>query len=98
MDNDAQGYEADLIIRFQELLIARNAYWKIIGDEMGLDKPWEPDFKDDSDKYFICYLKDEIWKSNIKDCNRFLVFPTEKIRDEFYENFKDLIKGCKNLI
>lgn len=78
MDNDAQGYEADLIIRFQELLIARNAYWKIIGDEMGLDKPWEPDFKDNQDKYFICYLKDEIWRSNIRDCNRFLVFPTEK--------------------
>ena len=98
MDNDAQGYEANLIICFQELLIARNAYWKIAGKQMGLDKPWEPDFKDDSDKYFICYLKDEIWKSNIRDCNRFLVFPTEKIRDEFYENFKDSIKICKNLI
>lgn len=98
MDNDAQGYRADLIICFQELLIARNAYWEIAGEEMGLGKPWEPDFKDECDKYFICYLKDEIWKSNIRDCNRFLVFPTEKIRDEFYENFKDSIKVCKNLI
>jgi hypothetical protein len=98
MANDAQGYRADLIICFQELLIARNAYWEIAGEEMGLGKPWEPDFKDDGDKYFICYLKDEIWKSNIRDCNRFLVFPTEKIRDEFYENFKDSIKVCKNLI
>lgn len=81
-----------------KLIRCRNAYWKIAGEQMGLEKPWEPDFKDDSDKHFICYLKDEIWKSNIRDCNRFLVFPTEKIRDEFYENFKDSIKTCKNLI
>lgn len=81
-----------------KILICRDAYWKIAGEQMGLGKPWEPDFKDDSDKYFICYLKDEIWRSNIRDCNRFLVFPTEKIRDEFYENFKELIKNCKNLI
>ena len=39
MDNDAQGYKADLIIRFQELIIARDAYWKIAGEQMGLGKP-----------------------------------------------------------
>ena len=44
MDNDAQGYKAYLIISFQELIIARNAYWKIAGEQMGLDKPWEPDW------------------------------------------------------
>lgn len=72
------GYMCDELRILQKLLVCRDAYWKIAGEEMGLDKPWEPDFKDDSDKYFICYLKDEIWKSNIRDCNRFLVFPTEK--------------------
>ena len=98
MDNDAQGYEGDLIIRFQELLIARNAYWKIAGEQMGLSKPWEPNWKDDNDKYFICYLKDELWMSNIRDCNRFLVFPTKEMRDAFYENFKNLIENCKELL
>ena len=44
MENDASGYKHELIIRFQELLIARDAYWKIAGEEMGLGKPWEHDF------------------------------------------------------
>lgn len=26
-----------------KLLICRNAYWKIIGEQMGLGKPWKPD-------------------------------------------------------
>ena len=83
---------------FRELINARNAYWKIAGEQMGLGKPWKPDFKDDSDKYFICYIKDKVWKSNIRDCNKVLVFPTEGMRDAFYENFKDLIEECKEFI
>jgi hypothetical protein len=96
--NVAQGYKVHLIIRFQELLIARDAYWKIAGEQIGLGKPWQPDWKDDSDKYFICYLKDELWMSNIRDCNRLLVFPTAEMRDAFFENFKELIEICKELL
>ena len=98
MDNDAQGYKGDLIIRFQELLIARDAYWKIIGEEKGLDKPWEPVWTKDTDK-FVIYTHD-----NAIRLNRFLLghtvlaFPTKEIRDDFYENFKDLIEQCKELL
>lgn len=99
MDNDAQGYKADLIIRFQELIIARNAYWKIAGEELGLDKPWEPDWKDSSQqKYTIFYYQDEASLSKGPNVNRFLSFPTEEIRDIFYENFKNLIENCKELL
>jgi hypothetical protein len=87
-----------LINNFYKLLICRDAYWKIAGEEMGLGKPWEPDWKDDNDKYFICYLKDELWMSNIRDCNRLLVFPTAEMRDAFYKAFKDLIEYCKELL
>lgn len=87
-----------LINNFYKLLICRDAYWKIAGEQMGLDKPWNPDWKDDSDKYFICYLKDGLWMSNIRECNRFLVFPTKEMRDEFYNNFKELIEFCKELL
>lgn len=102
MDNDAQGYEANLIIRFQELLIARDAYWKIAGEQMGLDKPWEPNWKDTSQS------KHSIWFNNEGICiksNRIsyavqhiLTFPTSEIRDAFFENFKDLIENCKELL
>lgn len=92
------GYKEYQVALFQELLICRDAYWKIAGEEMGLSGSWAPDFKDNSDKYFICYVKDEVWKSNIRDCNKILVFPTEEMRDTFYENFKDLIKKCKEFL
>ena len=93
-----KSHNGMLLIYFQKLLICRDAYWKIAGEQMGLDKSWEPNWKDDSDKYFICYLKDELWMSNIRDCNRFLVFPTKEMRDAFCENFKELIETCKELL
>lgn len=93
-----EGYKASLIQDFQKLLICRDAYWLLAGEQRGLGKPWKPDWKDDSDKYFICYLKDELWMSNIRDCNRLLVFPTTEMRDAFLENFKDLIEECKELL
>lgn len=83
---------------FTQLLICRDAYWKIFGEEMKLGKPWEPDFNDNNDKHFICYVRDEVWMSYIKDCNKVLVFPTEEMRNIFYENFKKEIEICKKLI
>lgn len=97
-DDYVCGYKGVLLRKLQQLLTCRNAYWKIAGEQMELDKPWEPDWKDDSDKYFICYIKNELWMSNISDCNRFLVFPTAEMRDAFYDNFKDLIEECKELL
>ena len=97
-ENLCLGYAEDLLDKLQSLLICRDAYWKLAGEQMGLCKPWKPDFKDDSDKYFICYVKDEVWKSNIRDCNKVLVFPTAEMRDAFYENFKDLIEQCEELL
>lgn len=94
MDNDACGYKADLIIRFQELHIARDAYWKIAGEQMGLGKPWEPDWDNLSTNHeFI-----KIDKGCFTYSSRLLVFPTEEMRDAFYDNFKNLIENCKELL
>jgi hypothetical protein len=85
-----------------KLLICRTAYWKIAGEEIGLGKPWEPKFG----KYihysinFYSYQdsfvlhKGEYSSSD----NCILVFPLEEMRDVFYENFKDLIEQCKELL
>lgn len=81
-----------------KLLICRDAYWKIAGEEMGLDKPWNPDFSDDSTKYNIFSYENEIILNDNNWSNRVLVFPTKEIRDAFYENFKDLIEKCKELL
>ena len=101
MDNDAQGYKGGLIICFQELIIARDAYWKIAGEKMGLGKPWEPDFDNENeDKYGIFRSRNIIYKDTtcINPAPTWLIFPTEEMRDAFYENFKSLIEECKELL
>ena len=81
-----------------KLLICRDAYWKLYGEEMGLDKPWEPDFSNRSDFYVIITIRNEIRKEWTCDSNAILAFPTEKMRDAFYENFKEEIENCKELL
>ena len=83
----------------QNLIICRDVYWKIAGEEMGLGKPWEPDWTN-LDKLKYCIMVDVgefITTSKIRG-QQILTFPTEKIRDIFYENFKDLIEQCKELL
>ena len=95
-DEDYTNYELGLLGIFDSLWVlrfCRDAYWKLYGEEMGLDKPWEPDWNDEKqDKYgFYNEVKYTIINSAI------FVFPTEEMRDAFYENFKELIEQCKIL-
>lgn len=43
-DGKVEGYKSELLNNFQKLLICRDTYWKIYGEEMGLGKPWKPDW------------------------------------------------------
>ena len=76
-----------------KLLICRNAYWKIAGEEMELGKSWEPDYNDfnkTSSMYCLC------GKFGLSVINPFqFVFPSKEMRDEFAENFKKDIDSCK---
>ena len=81
-----------------KLLICRDAYWKIAGEEMGLGKPWESDWNDSTPKYTIVVIGNDIVKHYTFAQNFILVFPMEEMRDTFYENFKDLIGECKELL
>jgi hypothetical protein len=92
--------EAKLMDYFIGLKRCRDAYWKVYGEEMGLGKPWKPE---NPTKYYIFTIENngsDIIKNAITDKwrNRFLVFPTEEMRDVFYENFRYLIDGCKELL
>ena len=95
-----------LMNQFYQLLICRDAYWKIAGEEMGLGKPWEPDWKNSEEKrYSIVNIEGDInlpektlTKWILKVTNKILVFPTEEMRDAFYENFKEEIEICKELL
>lgn len=63
---DVKGYKNDLVAAFQNLLIYRNAWWKVLD--------WKPDPEDENEDGLI------------------LIFPTDRIKKRFYENFKDLIE------
>lgn len=100
MNNNVEGYRCDLVLLFQGLLIARDAYWKIAGEVMGLDKPWKPDWRDVKQlKFGIHTVENQIRRITLHVLkNLILVFPTEEIRDAFYENFKEWIEYCKKLL
>ena len=101
MTVDVPMHYSPLIINFTKLLICCNAYWKIVGEQMGLGKPWKHNYLKDANtiRYAIYNTGDEIVKLDGKLYrNYILCFPTEEMRDAFYENFKDLIEQCKEFL
>lgn len=88
----------NLINTFIKLKICRDAYWKIAGDEMGLGKPWEPDWDDPLPKYTIVVFGNNLLNHYTLAQNFILAFPTEEMRDVFCDNFNDLIESCKTLL
>ena len=93
-----KGYKSSLVQSIHQLIICRDAYWKIAGEEMGLDKPWEPDWNNVSDKHCIYFVSGEIWLTECQTRQCTLAFLTKEMRDAFYNNFKDLIEKCKELL
>ena len=95
------GHKGNLLIRFQRLLICRDAYWKIAGEEMGLGKPWDATYGCGEWGYWLGYsiIENKIFLQDSRILvNHTWVFPSAEMRDAFYENFKDLIEHCKELL
>lgn len=94
---DATEYEEqteDLIDAFIRLKVCRDAYWKIADN-------WKEERKEKSMHYVIqSTMLGEVVKVTLPNCiaNYLLDFPTEEMRDAFYENFKELIENCKELL
>ena len=89
--------EYSLSISFIKLKRCRDAYWKIAGEQMGLDKPWEPTIQDTI--WGITRSKDEVEKYSCHyGKTNLLEFPTAEMRDALFKNFKDLIEQCKELL
>lgn len=91
----AMGYKFDLLEKFQKLLLCRDMYWKIAGEEMGLGKSREPDWTSGKAFYCIYVSGNIIGKCKRYADNKIIAFPTKEMRNDFYENFKDLIESCK---
>ena len=94
---DGLGDNKELFESFIKLKICRDAYWKIAGEEMGLGKPWEPVLGENF-IYAIGICYGTIEKRMVTGGSGILLFPTEEMRDAFYENFNGLIEECKELL
>lgn len=58
---------------------------------------WKPDWKDENRKYTIDFYEDEIFSGDISSTPSILTFKTRELRDQFLENFRDLIEKLKPL-
>ena len=67
---------------------------------MGLGKPWEPDYTNTDEKKFSIWVDfGEIKLGGAFTTTQMVLsFPTEEMRDAFYENFKKEIEICKELL
>ena len=59
---------------------------------------WKPDWEDSYVKYILYYWGDDITKTHCTNARTLLSFKTQKLRDEFLENFRDLIETAKSLL
>ena len=73
-----------------KLLICRNAWWKKLG--------WKPDWNENSEKHCIGCNKYVVVGAKSIFANYILAFPTDEVRDQFIEAFKDLIEEAKELL
>ena len=87
-----------LLDKFKQLLICRDVYWKIAGEEMGLGKPWEPDWTTHDVKYCLINSGNKIRQSYECKVKRTFAFPTKDMQDAFDKNFGPDLDKCKELI
>ena len=82
----------------KKLNVCRDAYWKLYGEEIGLGKPWEPDWKNEDNKFIIQTYDNEVGCWSIVNTHRIFAFPTPEMRDAFKENFDPDIEICKEFL
>ncbi len=73
-----------------QLLVCRNAWWKQLG--------WKPDWEDNFGKFIIYKSCRKVKKGRTCNESHILAFPTEVIRDQFLDTFRNLIEEAKELI
>jgi hypothetical protein len=94
-----KGHNGKKLFVLQKLLICRDSYWQIAGEQMGLGKHWEPDWTNNyQKKWIINFYQGEINLTTGTNAHFVLAFATEEMRDIFYNNFKKLIEQCKEFL
>ena len=97
-DDDKMSLEK--MNELRKLVNARNAYWKLYGKENGLGGSWKPDYTNTSEKKFSIWVDfGEIKLGGAFTTTQMVLsFPTEEMRDAFFNAFRNDIEKCKELI
>lgn len=83
----------------KETTCAFVALWKLLSYRKAWIGDWKPDWTDKKQiKFVILRRENEIKKIKCWFISRSMSFPTEKMRNEFYESFKDLLEFAKPLL
>ena len=80
--------DAEAFVAFSKLLKLRKDW---IGD-------WEPDWNNDNAKYVIYCEHNKLTKDTAFCVSSVLSFPSEKMRDEFFDYFENLLEEAKTLL
>lgn len=80
--------DVEAFAAFSKLLKLRKEW---IGD-------WQPDWEDGSEKYVICRYENNISTNTVLNAAYCLSFPTEEMRNEFLQCFRDYLEQAKTLI
>ena len=89
-------WKDELLGSLQKLLICRDAYWKVAGEEMGLGKPWEPSGNEYC--FIISRSCGEVYLYSSAGDSEPFEFPTQEMRDAFKKNFDPDIEICKEFL
>ena len=88
----SSGYKDAFIKTIHDLVICRDAYWKLADN-------WMPDHKDiKKKKHCIVTRYDKVSVATTTGTSRLLEFPTSEMAEAFYKNFKADIEFCKEFI
>lgn len=79
---------AEAILALCQLIQLRDCY----------NNGWQPDWKTFGDKYCIIIEQDKVKSGQSFGMSYLLAFKTQKIRDEFRINFRNLIEKAKILL
>ena len=82
------GETCEKLMQFEKLIFLRDIY----------RQDWVPDRLKTDLKYVLLCIYNNVKKGTEIGYNKVLSFQSEEIRDEFYNNFRELIEECKEFI
>lgn len=94
---DYEEKALSLVDSIRRIIICRDAFWKVIGLDKGLDGPWSPDWSD-SDYYYCLNFNKEGTYTFLSDQYHLLAFPNLDVCELFEKKFASLLSHIREML